>query len=281
LNNDQKREATMAVSMRPKGINHPNLVLRDGDASIERFRELYGAEFMMEVPTTTCRAVLVEIGRVIIELFTPNEFLLNARHGAHLLGLEYWVDIDEAREALASHGVRLVSDHGHMLHTDPADGFGVSFELYGRYFYDADTPIPTPLKPVEYWRDEHPLGLLGLKGYTVAVGDADAASRFYQSLFSGEPMYDEARPELGARAVGLKVADSLVELLAPVGDGPLRQELYRTGQGVRSFVLQTADLGRARRHFSGRDVALVPGSAPDRFGVAPDASRGVLFEFSE
>jgi len=267
----------MTASIHPKGINHPNAIVRDGDAAIACFKDLFGAEVMMEVPTTTCRAVLVEIGHVIVELFVPNEFLLNARHGPHFLGLEYWVDIDEARAAMEAHGVRILTDHGHVIHTVPADAFGISFEFYGRSFFVPDSPIPTPLKPQEHWLAQ-PLGLSGLKGYTVAVQDADAAAAFFKSFLSGEPLYEEARPELGARAVGLSVAGSLVEFLAPVGDGLLLTELCRTGQGIRSFILRTADLARAKAHLAGRGLALVAGSSPSRFGISPEATQGVLFE---
>jgi hypothetical protein len=60
-------------------------------------------------------------------------------------------------------------------------------------------------------------------------------------------VYDEARPAIGARAIGLQIADAVAEVLAPTGDGWLRNELMRTGQGILSNVFRVRDLDQARR----------------------------------
>jgi hypothetical protein len=272
----------MVNSIRPVRVSHPNLVLEDFDASLTHLRELYGARLLLDMPKPAWRACLVEIGGVILQLFAPPAFLLHARHGPHYLGIEYEADMGEVRAAVAAHGIRIIRDIDVALHTHPADCFGVDFEFYGGSFYDADAShLTTPLKPAEYWRDEHPLGLTGLKAYTLAVSDIEAASGFLQSFLSAEPAYEASRPALSARAAGLQVADSIVELLTPAGDGPLRRQLQQVGQGVRSLVFRTRDLDQARRYFTQRGVALIAGSAPDSFAVAPEANLGVLFEFSE
>ncbi|MGO9059097.1 MAG: VOC family protein [Candidatus Binataceae bacterium] len=270
----------MANSIHPRLVNHPNIVVKDVAASIAHFRELYGAEFVMDVPVQGFSASLVDIGGMVFELFSPPEFLFSARQGPHFLGLEYVVDIDEARAAIAAREIRLLRDYGQVLHTDPADGFGISFEFYDRSFYGPESPIPA-LTPAEYWRHEHRLSLSGLKAYTVAVPNADAAARFYQSFLSAEHAYEEERPELGARVIGLEVGGSIVEILEPKAAGPLQNQLYRTGQGIRSVIFRTKDIRRAQDYFVERRVAVIPGSAPNRFAVDPKANEGVLFEFSE
>jgi catechol 2,3-dioxygenase-like lactoylglutathione lyase family enzyme len=272
----------MPRSIRPRRVSHPNLVLEDYDASLAHLRELYGAELLLDLPRPEWRACLVDIGGVIFEPFCPPNFLLHARIGPHFLGVEYEAEMDEVRAAIADHGIRIVRDLGVAVHTDPADCFGVDFEFYGGSFHDNQPPTLTHLpKPAAYWRDEHPLGLMGLKAYTLAVSDLDAAATFLKSFLSAEPAYETARPALAARAVGLQVADSLVELLAPDGDGPLRRELETTGQGMRSVVFRTRDLAQARGHFIARSAPLIPGTASDSFAVAPVANRGVRFEFAE
>jgi catechol 2,3-dioxygenase-like lactoylglutathione lyase family enzyme len=263
-------------------VSHPNLVLQDYDASVAHFRTLFGAEILLDMPLPEWRACLLDIGGMIFELFVPPGFLLNSRIGAHYLGIEYEADMEEVREAIAAHGLGIIRDLGVALHTDPADSFGVAFEFYGGSFYgEGQTALTRPVKSEAYWRDEHPIGLAGMKAWTLAVGDADAASRFLQSFLSAEPLYEAERPALGARAVGLKVADATIEVLAPRGDGPLARELQRTGQGMRSVVLRTRDLEQARRYFISRGAPLVPGALPDSFALAPRANRGVLFEFAE
>src|SRR5205085_2592949 len=128
-------------------------------------------------------ASLLEIGQVIFELFVPHDFLICARYGPHYLGLEWQADMDDVRAAVADHGLGIVRDIGLALHTDPADCFGVSHEFYSGYFHDNDWELlgGGKIKSANWWRDNHPLGLTGLIGYTHAVEDIAAASAFLQS----------------------------------------------------------------------------------------------------
>lgn len=268
-------------SIRPRRASHFNLVLENFDASLAHFRELFGAEMLLDLPKPEWHACLIDIGGVIIEIFAPPAFLLHARYGPHFLGIEYEADMEEVRAAVADHDIRIIRDLRVALHTHPADGFGVDFEFYGGSFHTNTPPtLTTPTRPAAYWR-EHPLGLTGLKGYTLAVSDIDAAERFLQSFLSAERAYEATRAGIAARAIGLQVADATVELLTPLGDGPLQRELQQTGQGIRSAVFRVRSLGQARDYFIARSVPLVPGTAPESFAIAPEANRGVLFEFAE
>jgi hypothetical protein len=263
-------------------VNHMNLVLQDFDASVDHFRTLYGADFLMDLPQRELHACLIEIGRVIFELFVPHEFLTSVRYGPHYVGIEYQADVDVVREAVAERGIRIVRDIGVALHTHPADCFGMSFEFYGGYFHDNDWPLlGGKMKSPAYWRDEHPLGLTGLKGYSVAVHDLDAANAFFQSFVSAEPIYEAPRPAVAARAIGLQVADAAVELITPVGDGPLQRHLHRYGDGIRSTIFGCRDIEQVRRYFAERGVELVPGDAPGALAVPAEANLGAIFEFSE
>ena len=189
----------MPRSIRPQRVNHMNAVLQDFDASVAHFEEGYGAEFMVDMPQKEFHACLFEIGQVIFELFVPWDFLVSARLGPHYVGLEWQADMDEVRAALADHGVRTVRDIGLALHTHPDDGFGVAHEFYAGEFQTRDWPLlEGPIRSAESWRDEHPLGLTGLSGYTHAVDDLDAAGAFLQSFLGAEPVFAEARPAIAA-----------------------------------------------------------------------------------
>jgi catechol 2,3-dioxygenase-like lactoylglutathione lyase family enzyme len=283
----------MTKSIRPRRMSHPNVILEDYDASLARLKDLLGAELMMDMPRAEWHACLVDIGGMIFELFAPPLFLLNSRHGPHYLGMEYEADMDEVDQALVDHGVRVIRKaqgardgarysgvQARAVHTNPPDCLGMDLEFYGGSFFEDDPPmLPQRVKPADYWRDQHPIGMTGLKAYTVGVSDIEAASGFVQSFLSGRPVYDTARPGIGARAVGLQVADGVVELLTPTGDGSLRRELERVGQGILSMVFGVRDLDQARGYFTGRGVALAAGTSPDRFAVDPAATCGVSFEF--
>jgi hypothetical protein len=113
------------------------------------------------------------------------------------------------------------------------------------------------------------------------VHDIDAASAFFQSFVSARPVYEEARPAVAARAIGLAVSDEVVELIAPTGEGPLQRHLHRYGDGIRSTNFGCRDIAQVRRYFAERGVELVAGDAPDSLAVPAEANLGAIFTFSE
>lgn len=271
------------TTIRCQRVNHMNLVLEDFDASVAHLAKVYDAEFMLDMPQTEWHACLVETGQVIFELFVPHQWLTNARYGPHHVGLEYQADVDQVRAAIAERGIRITRDIGIAVHTHPADCFGVAFEFYGGYFHDNDWALlgGGKMKSPAYWRDEHPLGLTGLKAYTVAVHDIDAADKFFRSFVGGEPVYEAARPAVAGRAIGLQVADAVVELVTPTGGGELQRHLHRYGDGIRSTVFGVRDIAQARRYFTERGMETIEGSLPNSIAVPAESNLGVIFEFAE
>jgi catechol 2,3-dioxygenase-like lactoylglutathione lyase family enzyme len=269
-------------SIRSTRVNHLNVVLQEFDRSVDHFRELYGAEFLLDIPQREWHAGLIEIGCVIFELFVPHDFLLNARYGPHYVGIEYQADMDEVREAIAAHGVRIARDIGPALHTHPADCFGIAFEFYNGSFHERDWKLlGGKMKSAEYWRDQHPLGLTGLKGYALAVCDIDAAATFFQSFLGAQVLHEATRAVISARSISLQVADAVVELLAPAGEGWLQRHLHRFGDGILSTVFGARDIEQVRRYFAQRGIDLIAGTAPGRWAVRADENLGVIFEFSQ
>ena len=263
-------------------VIHVNIVHEDFDATVAHYRDLYGGMVVMERLQPTWHACLMDVGRVLFELFVPDEFFLHTRYGPHYLGIEYQVDdMDEVREVLASRGIRVARDLDVALHAHPADCHGVSLEFFDGYFHDNDDVLDTPMRSAEYWRDEHPLGLTGVLGCTIAVTDMARALDDFRAVLHSEVVYEAARPAVSGTAVGLQIADAVVELVAPDGDGPLRQHLVGHGEGIRSTVLEVRDLDQARRHFRDRGVEMVPGTAPDTWAIPAAQNLGVIFEFSE
>lgn len=272
----------MTQSITPVRVNHMNVVLEDFEASTAHLGERYGAEFMVDIPQKEFHACLVEMGRVIFELFVPHDFLVCVRYGPHYLGLEWQANMDDVRAAVADHGIRIVRDIGVALHTHPADCFGVSHEFYDGEFHNRDwSLLDGKIASARYWRDEHPLGLTGLKGYTHAVEDIEAASAFLESFLGAERIYEADRPTIAAKARGMKVADAVIELLAPVGDGALGDHLHRHGEGIRSTVFGVRDIDRARRHLTACGLPMTAGTSEDVLCVPAEANLGLIFEFSE
>jgi len=274
----------MSESITCLHMNHINAVVEGFEDSVGHFRDLYRAQLILDMPGHEWHACLITIGTVIFELFIPNEYLLNARFGPHYVGLEYQVpDTGDARKAVQARGTRIVRDIGTAFHTHPADCHGVAIEMYHGNFHDDGVPrgFLEPIKPVDYWRDEHPLGCTGLKRYSVVVSDLDAATKFFEDFMNATILYESTRPAVGARAVGLALADTVAELLTPIKDGVIQRHLARYGDGVRSTVFAVRDLQQAQSYFTDRGITLQPGDAPDTLAIGPEDNRGLLFEFSE
>lgn len=274
----------MPASISCLHLNHINAVVESFDDSVAYLRDVYGAQLVRDMPRNEWHAGLITIGTVIIELFAPNEYLLNARLGPHYVGLEYQVpDVSEARQAVHAAEKRIIRDLGGAFHVHPADAFGVALEAWDGNFHQVPPPVPflELINPIEYWRDEHPLGCTGLKRYSIAVADLDRAAEFFRNFVGAKVLYEEPRPAVGARAVGLEIADSVAELISPTSDGYIERYLARYGDGIRSCVFSVRDLEQARSYLAGRGLELQAGDAEDTFAVAPTDNQGLLFEFSE
>jgi hypothetical protein len=262
-------------------MNHLNVVVEDFDLGVARLGAVLGARFNADIPKEEWHAGLVNVGGVLFEVFAPHEFLLNARYGPHYVGLEYQVpDVGAARQVVQERGIRIVRDIGGAFHTHPADTFGVALEFFNKSFHAQDNPTwREPFMPLEYWRDEHPLGCTGLKRCSVVVGDVEAASAFFRDFLGATHRYDVRRA--AATGAGVALADSVVEIVAPAGPGTIQQHLGRYGDGIRSAVFEVTDLERARRFFTERGLSVQPGDADGTFALAPEDTCGLLFEFSE
>lgn len=270
------------TSIRPIRINHMNAVVEDFDASIDHFHNVYDAEFLEDLPRDEWRAAIISIAGVMFEIFGPRDFFLHSRHGPHYFGVEYQADIDDARKAVAERGIRIGRDVKLAIHTDPRDCYGVSFEFYSGDFSTRAYPlVGGAMRHLAHWRDNHPLGLTGQKGYTLQVSDLRAAEAFLKDFISATPAYQAHRPEIGADVVGLEVAGFFVELQAPAGEGALSRDLARLGPGIRSTVFGVKDIEAARRYLAGQGIELVPGSAPGRWATTAEANRGLVFEFAD
>ena len=94
-------------------MNHVNAVIDDFDETVGFFTEVYGAQFLIDMPRDEWHGCLIAIGRVIFQLFSPHDDLLHARFGPHYVGIEYTVpDVSEARDATNARGIRIARRAG-------------------------------------------------------------------------------------------------------------------------------------------------------------------------
>ena len=271
------------TTIRATRVNHMNLVLEDFEAGVAHFKRMFDAEFIADMAQDEWHACLMAFGDVIFEFFVPHQFLTNARFGPHHVGLEYQADMDQVRAAIDERDIRIIRDIGIAVHTDPRDTFGIAFEFYDGSFHERtwDELGGKTMKRRDFWEHQHPLGLTGLVGWSFAVADIDAASAFMQSFLSARVVYEADRPAVGARAMGLAVADEVVELLAPTGEGALARHHYRFGDGIRATRFGARNLGKVSDWFAAKGFAMVPGDVDGSLALLEEANLGLIFEFVE
>jgi hypothetical protein len=265
-------------------MNHINAVIDNFDATTDHFRQVYGAQFLCDLPNAAWQACLMAIAGAIFEFFAPHDELLHGRIGPHYLGVEYQVpDVSQARAVVQEHGMRIIRDSGVSFHTHPADGFGVAFEFYELSFHDDPPPTPylEPLAPVSWYRDDHPLGCVGLLAYVIAVDNVDAAVTFLQDLTGASLASESHLPSTRANAVNLLLADTGVHVVAAAADVDSQRHFARHGEGIQSCVFGVRDLERAQAYFDKVGIEVQRSVDSGTLAVAAAGDRGLLLEFVE
>ena len=113
----------------------------------------------------------------------------------------------------------------------------------------------------------HENGACAVVGVSVAVGDLEEATDLYSVLFGSGPRRTDEVPQLAASRAGFEVRGFGIDLLAPTGEGPVREALRRDGEGPFEARLAVEDLEAVR--------ALVPGAEEDEGGLKIPADRAL------
>ena len=127
---------------------------------------------------------------------------------------------------------------------------------------------------------------LNLHHLGIAVDDLDAAILVYSDLFGATLEHRERVEDKGVEAASLRVGESRIELLQPLGpDTPVGKFLAKRGPGMHHVAFEVGDLAAELERLKAHDVLLID-EHPRRgmFGlqvafIHPEATGGVLAEF--
>lgn len=89
---------------------------------------------------------------------------------------------------------------------------------------------------------EHRNGSSSVSGISVAVRDLEEAADLYSTLFDTEPTGRNEIVSLAAARASFDVRGFTIELLSPIGDGPIREALRRDGEGPFEVRVAVSDL---------------------------------------
>lgn len=131
-----------------------------------------------------------------------------------------------------------------------------------------------------YWRDEHPLGLVGTSHLTMLVRDLEGAPNLYGGAFGGtlikrEDVAGSHRSEFYTFGPDLDV-----EIRQPLDDrSEDGRQLADVGEGCFGITFEVSDLGRAVEHLLGLGLPLID-IAPGQVLVPPRAAFGMGIAFA-
>jgi methylmalonyl-CoA/ethylmalonyl-CoA epimerase len=126
----------------------------------------------------------------------------------------------------------------------------------------------------------------GVHHKRIAVEDLDASIATYAALFGATVEHRETVADQGVEAASLRVGDSRIELLRPLGpETPVGRFLASRGPGLHHVAFEVADVAAELERLRADGAQLIDESPRlGLFGlqvafVHPEATGGVLAEF--
>jgi methylmalonyl-CoA epimerase len=125
----------------------------------------------------------------------------------------------------------------------------------------------------------------GIHHVGVAVADLDEAVRTYERLFGGTLEHRARVEDQGVEAASMRLGDSRIELLAPLGDDtPVGKFLAKRGPGMHHVAYEVDDVRSALAGLARQGAELIDAEPREGlFGlevafVHPESIHGVLSE---
>jgi methylmalonyl-CoA epimerase len=125
----------------------------------------------------------------------------------------------------------------------------------------------------------------GIHHLGVAVADLDEAVATYARLFGARLEHRDTVPDQGVEAASLRVGESRVELLSPLGEEtPVGKFLANRGPGMHHVAYEVDDVQMSLDELAGAGAELIDATPRQGlFGlqvafVHPDSAHGVLSE---
>lgn len=259
-------------------VDHINQLVGSADLAVEHYERVLGVavEEVFRQRTGPYDNFIVKVGTMTLEVFAPVDpgFSFgkqHARFGNCWQGCLWRVpDLVGAVDTCRARGIPVVDvnlERGWAF-TDPRATY-FSIQLEDKDDWDKSTT-------------SNGAGITGLHGFTAAVADGPAAVIFFRDLLSGvEVRYEEDRPALGARAVGLGLAGYELELQWPTGDGVVASFLDRYRQRIRTATWTVASIDRLAARLAGEGITLRDGDRDGTVAIAPEDNLGVAMQFVE
>ncbi|OBH05909.1 VOC family protein [Mycobacterium sp. E1747] len=275
-------------------IQHLNFVVEDYAGAQQHFTENIGAVLNWELLPPNrpddVSASLITLGPTLFEIFGPEPDSTNGvaqilrDKGPGFIGIEWGVtDLQAAKDALKEHGVGIRYEPkkkyypGMWFVSEPDDLFGLALECYIGTWYTSELPPGMKgVTPQPYWRDEHPLGIHGVRNFTVAVDDTDLAAKRWQGLTGATEVTCGPSADNGVRY--FTAANTIMGLVSGATDSAAGEYVDRRGESIYSVTFAVEDPARVVKHLTANSV--IAEQVSDAVVVVPAATNyGVRLEF--
>ena len=121
----------------------------------------------------------------------------------------------------------------------------------------------------------HANGAVRWTGISVGVHNLESAIDLYQRQIGLALSQSNDVPALAARQATFRVGSSTIELLEPVGEGPVQHMLATVGEGPFEMRLAVRDINQARAFFTQRGLPFTPAPTdPSALLLWPDQAVG-------
>jgi hypothetical protein len=248
-------------------------------------------------------ASLAMIGELMIETIEPSKepddagaplVRFGTRFGQHYHSLSWYVDVDDLQtlfDQLRARGVRIAQpggglfpdgpvDAGPTIFTHPKDTAGqLEFVTLRDDVRDRDPRFHADWS-AEWWRDEHPLGIVRPSHYTTIARDLDRVRGLYVDAL-GAQVLGEARSDDAESVFVFVPTETVVELARPLGDESLiGRDLAANGELPHAVTFTVHDLEQAERHVEKVGTRVLD-RRDDAFTLDPDDCFGAVYTFTE
>ena len=122
---------------------------------------------------------------------------------------------------------------------------------------------------------------------SILVRNVDSAMEFYVGLLGMDVVKVENSELHGVRAAFLRVGDVMVELIEPLGPGPLQDLLEKRGPGFHHVAFEVPDLPRALSGVAAGGIRIIdekpkPGVEGGRIAfLHPKSTQGAMIELCD
>jgi catechol 2,3-dioxygenase-like lactoylglutathione lyase family enzyme len=176
-------------------------------------------------------------------------------------------------QAQGPFGMQRLRPDGHLLSWSLLVPGGISWRRPWPFFIHWGVPDEQRLA----WEKPgvHDNGAVRWTSISVGVRDLESAIDLYQRQIGLALEQRRDLPALAARGATFRVGPATIELLAPVGEGPVQHTLATAGEGPFEVQLAVRDLNQTRAFLTQRGLHFTPASTdPSALLLSPDQAMG-------